>query len=127
MVIDDAIIKSANIENIDVSKLNAGTISTDKFVIQSDNGGILISGSTQQFKDKNGKVRLQVGQDAQGNFNFIVFGEDGTTAIYNENGITQNAVPDGLIVDKMVADDAAIQAKKVQFIDKDGTKTLQTY
>ncbi|MDD6640949.1 MAG: phage tail protein [Erysipelotrichaceae bacterium] len=127
VVIDDAVIKSANIENIDVSKLNAGTISTDKFVIQSDNGGILISGSTQQFKDKNGKVRLQVGQDAQGNFNFIVFGEDGTTAIYNENGITQNAVPDGLIVDKMVADDAAIQAKKVQFIDKDGTKTLQTY
>lgn len=127
VVIDDAIIKSANIENIDVSKLNAGTISTDKFVIQSDNGGILISGSTQQFKDKNGKVRLQVGQDAQGNFNFIVFGEDGTTAIYNENGITQNAVPDGLIVDKMVADDAAIQAKKVQFIDKDGSKTLQTY
>ena len=127
VVIDDAIIKSANIENIDVSKLNAGTISTDKFVIQSDNGGILISGSTQQFKDKNGKVRLQVGQDAQGNFNFIVFGEDGSTAIYNENGITQNAVPDGLIVDKMVADDAAIQAKKVQFIDKDGTKTLQTY
>lgn len=127
VIIDDAIIKSANIKNIDVSKLNAGTISTDKFVIQSDNGGILISGSTQQFKDKNGKVRLQVGQDAQGNFNFIVFGEDGTTAIYNENGITQNAVPDGLIVDKMVADNAAIQAKKVQFIDKDGSKTLQTY
>lgn len=127
VVIDDAVIKSANIEGLDVSKLNAGTISTNKFAIKSDDGGIVISGSTQQFKDKNNKVRLQIGKDAQGNFNFIVFGEDGTTAIYNQNGITKQAVPDGLIVDKMVADDAAIQAKKVQFIDKDGTKTLQTY
>lgn len=127
VVIDDAIIKSANIEGLDVSKLNAGTISTNKFAIKSDDGGILISGSTQQFKDKNNKVRLQIGKDAQGNFNFIVFGEDGTTAIYNQNGITKQAVPDGLIVDQMVANNAAIQAKKVQFIDKDGTKTLQTY
>lgn len=127
VVIDDAIIKSANIEGLDVSKLNAGTISTNKFAIKSDDGGIVISGSTQQFKDKNNKVRLQIGKDAQGNFNFIVFGEDGTTAIYNQNGITQNAVPDGLIVDQMVSDTANIQAKKVQFIDKDGTKTLQTY
>lgn len=127
VVIDDAVIKSANIEGLDVSKLNAGTISTNKFVIQSNDGGILISGSTQQFKDKNNKVRLQIGKDAQGNFNFIVFGEDGTTAIYNQNGITKQAVPDGLIVDKMVANNANIQAKKVQFIDKDGTKTLQTY
>lgn len=127
VVIDDAIIKSANIEGLDVSKLNAGTISTNKFAIKSNDGGIVISGSTQQFKDKNNKVRLQIGKDAKGNFNFIVFGEDGTTAIYNQNGITKQAVPDGLIVDKMVADNANIQAKKVQFIDKDGTKTLQTY
>lgn len=126
VVIDDAIIKSANIEGLDVSKLNAGTISTDKFAIQSDDGGILISGSTQQFKDKNGKVRLQIGQDAQGNFNFIVFGEDGTTAIYNQDGITKQAVPDGLIVDDMVADDANIQAKKIQYVDTEGNKTLQT-
>lgn len=127
VVIDDAIIKSANIEGLDVSKLNAGTISTNKFAIKSDDGGIVISGSTQQFKDKNNKVRLQIGKDAQGNFNFIVFGEDGTTAIYNQNGITKQAVPDGLIVDQMVSDTANIQAKKIQYIDKDGTKTLQTY
>lgn len=126
VVIDDAIIKSANIEGLDVSKLNAGTISTNKFAIKSDDGGIVISGSTQQFKDKNSKVRLQIGKDAQGNFNFIVFGEDGTTAIYNQNGITKQAVPDGLIVDKMVSDTANIQAKKIQYIDKDGNKTLQT-
>lgn len=126
VVIDDAVIKSANIEGLDVSKLNAGTISTDKFLIQSDDGGVVISGSTQQFKDKNSKVRLQIGKDAEGEFNFIVFGEDGTTAIYNQNGITKQAVPDGLIVDEMVSDNANIQATKVQYVDKDGNKTLQT-
>lgn len=132
VVIDDAIIKSANIEGLDVSKLNAGTISTDKFAIQSDDGGIIISGSTQQFKDKNNKVRLQIGKDAQGNFNFIVFGEDGTTAIYNQDGITKQAVPDGLIVDKMVADNANIQGKKLDInsvidkINEDGSKTIKS-
>lgn len=126
VVIDDAIIKSANIKGLDVSKLNAGTISTNKFAIKSDDGGIVISGSTQQFKDKNNKVRLQIGKDAKGNFNFIVFGEDGTTAIYNQNGITRKAVPNGLIVDQMVSDTANIQAKKIQYIDTNGNKTLQT-
>lgn len=132
VVIDDAVIKSANIEGLDVSKLNAGTINTDKFAIQSDDGGIIISGSTQQFKDKNNKVRLQIGKDAQGNFNFIVFGEDGTTAIYNQDGITKQAVPDGLIVDKMVADNANIQGKKLDInsvidkINEDGSKTIKS-
>ncbi len=132
VVIDDAIIKSANISDLDVSKLNAGEISTNKFLIKSDNGGIVINGSTQQFKDKNNKVRLQVGQDAQGNFNFIVFGEDGTTAIYDENGITSKAVPDGLIVDGMVADDANIAGSKlnidsvVEKINEDGSKNINS-
>ena len=126
VVMDDAIIKSANIKDLDVSKLNAGAISTNKFTIKSDDGGIQIVGSTQQFTDKNGKVRLQVGKDAKGNFNFIVFGEDGSTAIYDQNGITKKAVPDGLIVDQMVSDNAGIQASKVKYIDEDGDKTLQT-
>lgn len=132
VVIDDAVIKNANIEGLDVSKLTAGTISTDKFVIQSDDGGVVIKGSTQQFKDKSGKVRLQVGKDAQGNFNFIVVGTDGKTTLYDQDGIKSSAVPDGLIVDKMVADNAGIQGKKldinsvVERINDNGTKTINS-
>ena len=114
VVIDDAIIKSAMIESINTDEVTIG------------NEKITLSKSTQQFKDKDGNVRVQIGQDAQGNFNFIVKGEDGTTTIFDENGVTENAVPDGLIVDKMVADDAGIQASKVKYVDKDGDKTLQT-
>lgn len=132
VVIDDAIIKSAMIADLDVNKLKAGTISTDKFTVASDDGRMQIVGSTQQFTDENGKVRLQIGKDAQGNFNFIVFGEDGTTAIYDENGITSRAVPDGLIVDKMVADNANISGDKlninsvVEKINEDGTTTINS-
>lgn len=113
VVIDDAVIKSAMIDNIN----------TDIVTIGNDN--IIISGSTQQFKDNNGVVRIQIGQDAEGNFSFIVANENGATII-GVNGITENAVPDGLIVDKMVSDDAGIQAKKIKYVDRDGDKTLQT-
>ena len=132
VVMDDAIIKSANIKDLDVSKLNAGAISTNKFTIKSDDGGIQIVGSTQQFSDKNGKVRLQVGKDAKGNFNFIVFGEDGSTAIYDQNGITKKAVPDGLIVDQMVAGNANISGSKLDInsvidkINEDGSPTIKS-
>lgn len=130
VTIDDAVIKDLIASKINVSDLNAGTISTDKFTIKSDDGGIQIVGSTQQFTDGNGKVRLQIGKDASGKFNFIVFGEDGTTAIYDENGITPNAVPDGLIVNDMVADNANISGSKLDInsvvdkINEDGTKTI---
>lgn len=125
-VIDEAVIKELIAAYIEVSDLKAGAISTDKFIIQSDDGGIVIEGSTQQFKDENGNVRLQVGKDGQGNFTFIVFGEDGTTQIIDQNGIHEAAVPDGLIKDKMVAEDAGIKASKIKYVDKDGDKTLQT-
>lgn len=113
VVIDDAVIKSANIESID----------TDVVTVGNDN--ITLSGSTQQFKDKDGNVRVQIGQDAQRNFTFIICDENGATII-SGSGVTEKAIPNGLIKDKMVADDAGIQASKVNYIDKDGNKTLQT-
>lgn len=114
VVIDDAVIKSANIESID----------TDVVTVGNDN--IILSGSTQQFKDADGNVRIQIGLDAEDNFTFIVADEDGATVI-DADGITKNAVPDGLIVDKMVANNAAIQASKIQYTDTDGNTTLQTH
>jgi len=126
LVVDEAVIKDLIASKIGVSDLKAGNISTDKFTIKSNDGGLQIVGSTQQFIDKNGNVRLQIGKDAKGNFSFIVVGEDGKTALYDQNGIKAEGIPDGLIVDKMVADNANIQASKVKYIDKDGNTTLQT-
>lgn len=114
VVIDNAVIKSAMIDSLDLSKLKAGDISTNKFRITSDNGGIEIVGATQQFKDKNNKVRIQMGQDTQGNFNFIIRGEDGTTTLIDHTGIKEKAIADDLIKSNMVAADA-IGEKQINY------------
>ena len=106
LTIANGFITNAMIANLDVSKINAGDISTNKFKIKSDNGGIEIVGATQQFKDKNNKVRIQMGQDTQGNFNFIIRGEDGTTTLIDHTGIKEKAIADDLIISDMIASDA---------------------
>lgn len=106
LTIANGFITNAMIANLDVSKVNAGDISTSKFRIKSDDGGIEIVGATQQFKDKNNKVRIQMGKDAQGNFNFIIRGEDGTTTLIDHTGIKQKAIADDLIISNMISSDA---------------------
>ena len=114
LTIANGFITNAMIANLDVSKINAGNISTNKFRIVSDNGGIEIIGATQQFKDKNNKIRIQMGQDAKGNFNFILRGEDGTTTLIDHTGIKEKAIADNLIKGNMVATDA-IGEKQINY------------
>lgn len=114
LTIANGFITNAMIANLDVSKINAGNISTNKFRIVSDNGGIEIVGATQQFKDKNNKIRIQMGQDAKGNFNFILRGEDGTTTLIDHTGIKEKAIADNLIKGNMVATDA-IGEKQINY------------
>ena len=114
LTIANGFITNAMIANLDVSKINAGDISTNKFKIKSDNGGIEIVGATQQFKDKNNRVRIQMGQDTKGNFNFIIRGEDGTTTLIDHTGIKEKAIADDLIKETMIAQDA-IGEKQINY------------
>ena len=109
----DAFIKDAMVDTINAAKINAGRINTNNVVIGSDDGGMLISGATQQFTDKDGKVRIQIGRDSTGDFTFVLYGEDGTGQIINQNGITASAVSDGLIVNDMINNNAAISGGKL--------------
>ena len=111
--IDNALIKNAMIDTISANKINTGTLNTNKVNIQSEDGGIVLSGSTQQFKDKEGRVRVQIGKDAQGNFTFCLFSQDGVGILLDETGIKAGAVPDGLIVNDMVSDSANISGSKL--------------
>lgn len=131
VTVENGFIKNAMIENVDVSKLNAGTISTDKFLIRSNDGGIEIRGATQQFKDKNNKVRLQLGKDSQGKFNFILRGEDGTSVLLDHTGLKAKAITDGLIVNSMLGQGAVTGDKVnigslIQEVNKDAnTSTIK--
>lgn len=114
VVIADAVIKDLIASNISVQDLKTSTISTNKFSIASTDGGLSIVGPTMQFKDKNNKVRIQMGQDTQGNFNFILRGADGTTTLIDHTGIKEKAIADDLIKSNMVAADA-IGEKQINY------------
>ena len=99
---DTVFIEDANILNVNASKINTGEINTNKVHIQSENGGIVIADNTQQFKDKNNKVRVQIGQDATGEFSFGVFDETGTGVLIDATGVKDKALADGIIKDRMI-------------------------
>lgn len=112
-VLDTALIRNAVIQAVTVNDLLAGTISTNRFIIASDDGGIRISGATQQWKDENGTVRMQAGRDVNGDFTFALFDATGTGVLIDSTGIKPGAIADGLIVNDMVADNAAIAGSKL--------------
>nr|WP_294658740.1 phage tail protein [uncultured Blautia sp.] len=112
-VIDTALIREAVMQSVSIADLLAGTISTNKFRIASDDGGILISGATQQWKDANGIIRMQAGRDARGNFTFALFDESGKGTLIDSTGVQSGAIADGLIVNQMVSDTANIAASKL--------------
>lgn len=111
--IDVALIKSILANNVTVNDLLAGNIITNRQKIISQDGSFEIDGSTQTIKDENGNVRIQLGKDQNGNFTFVIFDSTGEGILIDSNGITDNAIADGLIKDAKVADDAAIQGSKL--------------
>ena len=132
VTMEDAFIKDAMIDTISAGKINAGKINTNSVSIGSEDGAMTINGSTQQFRDKNGNVRIQIGQDASGDFTFILYGEDGTGQLINQNGITASAIGNGLIVNDMVSDNAAIAGGKLDIssviteINNDNSTTIKS-
>ena len=115
-VVDQQYVHNLVAGNISVADLSTHTATADQIVLISSDGSpaIAFSNATQQFYDEDGNVRVQIGQDGNGDFNFIVRGADGTTALFNENGITQNGIPNNTIVNNMITD-STIQKSKMGF------------
>lgn len=114
VTIDEAVVKNMIAKKITVADLLTASAQAERIdIIKDGSSSISFLGSTQQFYDSNGKVRVQIGQAADGDFKFLVCAADGATAILNSSGITSAAVPDGLIVDSMVSDSAHIQGGKI--------------
>jgi hypothetical protein len=102
--ISDAVIKELIAKKISVADLIAHSATVNEFSLITQNGkpSISFKGSTQQFYDANGNVRVQIGQDGNNNFNFIVRGVDGTTAIFDSTGIKKEGIPENTIVNQMI-------------------------
>lgn len=114
VTVEDGFIKNAMIESLSVDKLLAGTISTNKFTVSSDDGGITIVGSTMQFKDSTNVVKMQLGRDAQGEFTFFIKGDGNKGVLIDGTGLKENAIADDLIKENMVATDA-IGEKQINY------------
>lgn len=114
VTIDQAVITDLIAKKMTVADLNTHTATADEFmIISSGKAGIAFKNSTQQFYDSTGAVRVQIGQDGTGKFNFVIKNGD-KTALFDENGITQTGIPDNTIVNNMISD-GTINKEKLSF------------
>lgn len=106
-------IGDAQISNVSANKLGAGTIDTAIVTVAGTDGRLRISDNTIQIKDAN-RVRVQIGKDVSGDYSMSVWDADGKL-IWDALGATEDTIQRQIIRDKMVADDAGIQALKIDF------------
>lgn len=113
--IDQAVITDLIAKKIAVGDLMAQNALANQIVlISKDNKPtIAFQESTQQFYDSSGNVRVQIGMDGNGDFNFIVKNGD-KAALFDENGITQTGIPDNTILGDMI-NNATITKDKLGF------------
>lgn len=113
--IDQAVITNLIAKKIAVGDLMAQNALANQIVlISKDNKPtIAFQESTQQFYDSKGNVRVQIGMDGKGDFNFIVKNGD-RAALFDENGITQTGIPDNTIFGDMI-NNATITKDKLGF------------
>lgn len=113
-VIDSAWVAEMVAGKISVGELAAGDITlSDKMRILSENGNLIINGNTMQFLNMNGDVGIQIGYGTSENPSIIIKDENGTS-LWTSQGITKDAISDGLIVNDMLGDNI-ISKEKLNF------------
>lgn len=131
VVIDDGVIKNAMIESLGAGKITSGFINTNNVQIKSANGQMLIDGTTIKISDVN-RPRVQIGEDAQHDYNIYIWDRDGHLMFDGVNGLHADAIKTGLIRNDMVADNANISGSKLNIaslfdvMNNDGTHTLKS-
>ena len=97
-----------------IGDLAAGDITiSDTMRILSENGNFIMNGSAMQFLDAEGNVGIQIGYDTNKNPSIIIKDNKGVTVMTSQ-GITKDAIADGLIVNNMLGD-KSISKDKLNF------------
>lgn len=109
--ISDGVITNAMIRSLAADKLTAGRISTNLIDIGSDDGMLTIKDNTIQCYDGE-HVRVQIGKDANGDYNLVLCDRDGNL-LWDAQGLGEAGIRNELIVDRMVAENAAINGGKI--------------
>lgn len=130
-LIGDAQIKSAMIESIAADKITSGKIYTNLVEILSESGNLDITDNTIQIKDDNKVTRVQIGKDANSDYNMYVWDKSGNL-MFDALGLTEKGVTRKVVRDDIVQDNANINASKLDIeslfnvINEDGSHTLKS-
>lgn len=106
-------IKDAMIETLSVSKILAGNISTNKFVVTSDSGNLKIQGNTLKVWDTSGKERVSLGLNGS-DYNLFIRGSDGNTVLFGATGVTNAGITEGAVDDSKIDVNANINGSKIE-------------
>lgn len=94
-----------------IGDLAAGDITiSDTMRILSENGNFIMNGNAMQFLDQEGNVGIQIGYGADENPSIIIKDSKGAT-ILTSQGITKDAIADGLIVNNMLGKNSVSKDK----------------
>lgn len=108
---DSAWIINGIADKMTIGDLAAGDITiSDTMRILSENGNFIMNGSAMQFLDTDGNVGIQIGYDTNKNPSIIIKDDKGAT-IMTSQGITKDAIADGLIVNNMLGDKSVSKDK----------------
>lgn len=133
-------IGNAQIQNLDVNKLNAGTIDTAKIALSSPDSSMQITGNQILVNDMTdplqpmNRVILGKYQNSSGEMEYglLVRSEDGQTIMIDGEGVHNAGITDGAIDNNKVAENANISGKKLDIqsvvteINEGETKISQT-
>ena len=114
-----------------IGDLAAGDITiSDTMRILSENGNFIMNGSAMQFLDTEGNVGIQIGYDTNKNPSIIIKDNKGVTVMTSQ-GITKDAIADGLIVNNMLGDKSVSKDKLnfpiVEANEQGGVDITQVY
>lgn len=130
-VIGNAQIKDAMIDSIAADKITSGKIYTNLVEILSESGNLDIADNTIQIKDDNKVARVQIGKDANSDYNMYVWDKAGNL-MFDALGLTEKGVTRKVVRDDVVQDNANINASKLDIetlfnvINNDDTHTLKS-
>lgn len=95
--IDSEFVREVIAKEISVDDLKAGTIDTDKFRIISKNGKLYIADNTITIKDENDIIRVQLGENAEGDYGFYLWNQDGQLVFGKDGKITSDGIGNNVI------------------------------
>ena len=110
-----------------IFELRAGTISADKsitLVSRDGYGSIEMTNASMDFKDSSGNTRVHIGKSDNNSYSVDIYsaaGVGGQTLLWSTNGITIDAIADGMITNAKLAQVSADKVTAGTLTSRDGT------